>query len=424
MPGFGCTGALGLISLLALPSPAAEMLNIPATTPGQLNAAGNRLMRSARLSEAREAYSESLSLDPNNLQAHLGMARVAEFLSDPQTSASHYSAAYRIAPLNPDVVLAFAGVVNSADARRTLLSNFLALSRDARASEVRAELAMEDSAGYDPRRGPLNGLHPARLQLSSIPAGGLVIHAFVDGTKELRLILDTGAHGVLLNRSAAARLCLRFFGDTLLGGYGAESPSPVRIAMAHSFKTGEVEFSNLMVKAAERDITDQADGVAGLDLFADYLIRLDFRARTLDLTPLDGTNSLESCTTCLRAYRAGHLLLVPASLNGGDPEFFILDSGAPQSVVSDRLVPAVGRTVLVGGMQGAQLAVLPSRPVSIRLGNESLLDFHYAALDTTAISEHNGIEIGGALGFSVLRELAMTIDYSSGRIAVSRAGRH
>jgi hypothetical protein len=72
------------------------------------------------------------------------MGRLASFCSEPQQPASHFSAAYQLAPRDPDAILAFANIVENPGARRTLLRNFLALSRDAIVEDVRARLRVTE----------------------------------------------------------------------------------------------------------------------------------------------------------------------------------------------------------------------------------------------------------------------------------------
>jgi hypothetical protein len=122
---------------------------------------------------------------------------------------------------------------------------------------------------------------------------------------------------------------------------------------------------------------------------------------------------------CSKAYRLGHLLLLRGTVNGSTEGYFILDSGSPHSVVSRKLAPYGGRSVVIAGVQGSQSVTIPSAPVSIRLGSRHLLDFNYATLDTEAISARNGTEIAGAIGYSVLRDLALTVDYRAGLVKLS-----
>jgi hypothetical protein len=54
----------------------------------------------------------------------------------------------------------------------------------------------------------------------------------------------------------------------------------------------------------------------------------------------------------------------------------------------------------------------------------NMLDFDCATLDTDEISARNGTEIAGAIGYSVLRDFALTVDYRAGLVKLSRPGRN
>jgi hypothetical protein len=179
----------------------------------------------------------------------------------------------------------------------------------------------------------------------------------------------------------------------------------------------------LLVDVSETNLAPDADGLIGLDVFKDFLIRLDARRRTLELTPFpeqEGETSRESsaCHECLRAYRLGSLLLVRGTVNGHASGYFILDSGSPYTVVSRKLIIEDGRRATFAGAQGGQDASLPSGPISIRVGDRHLMDFKYAAVDTAEISSRNGTEIAGAIGYSLLSDLTLTIDYRMGVVGL------
>src|SRR3974377_1444865 len=96
-----------VVALIALSGSAGE-LSIPSNaTSLQWSAAGDRMFREARFDEAETAYTRAVDLDARNVQGQLGMGRMATVLSNPRAAADHYSAAYQVAPLNPDVILAY-----------------------------------------------------------------------------------------------------------------------------------------------------------------------------------------------------------------------------------------------------------------------------------------------------------------------------
>jgi hypothetical protein len=263
--------------------------------------------------------------------------------------------------------------------------------------------------------------------MANIRTAGLLLHARIDGGRELSLILDTGATGIVLNASAGSEMKLRFLGAAVLSGFGSAKPGVTRIARAESLETGELKIGNLLLNVSASDLTREADGWIGLDVFRHFLIRLDAPAHTLELTPFAEQAQSDNparltCADCLQSYRLGNLLLLRGTINGHGNGHFILDSGSPYSMVSRKLLTEGGRPATFAGAQGAQDVRVPSAPVTVRLGNLHLMDFEYAILDTSEISSRNGTEIAGAIGFSLLRNLTLTVDYRNGMVKLGKSG--
>jgi hypothetical protein len=392
----------------------------------EMSTLGDRMFREARFEEAEATYSEALDLDQKNVPAHLGMGRLASLLSQPQQAARHFSAAYQLAPRDPDAILAFANILENPGARRTLLRNFLAFSTDARVEDVKARLRIAEQLGASALPVLKSPYRIYRIPLSGIRSAGLLLGARINGGRKLRLIVDTGATGIVLNASAGAEMDLEFLADAALSGYGSATPAVARVARAASFETGDLRIENLLVHVGETSLTRDADGFIGLDVFKDFLIRVDSPARRLELTPFAAPTSGDesrACDGCMRAYRLGSLLLLRGTINGHSDGYFVLDSGSPFSMVSSKLVPQEGRRAIFRGSQGDQAVALHSAPVSIQLGSRHLMDFEYATFDSTGVSLRNGTEIVGAIGYSLLRDRILTIDYRAGTVRLSNSER-
>jgi tetratricopeptide (TPR) repeat protein len=405
--------ALAFSILLSLPARSAD-IGRSQTDADRLTASGDRLFRQSQFEEAESAYSRALDLDPHNVRGHLGIGKIAMLLSDRDRAVKQFSAAYQAAPRDPDAILAFAGVVEDREARQTLLRNFLALSSPTyeRTQDVAARLHAEEQLG-ERKIGQLeNANQPYRLPLANLSAGGLILHARLNSGSELRLILDTGATGITLNASSGRKIALEFLAPAALWGYGAAPPTPARLALADRFQTAELKIANLLVEVSETELTLDADGFIGLDVFKDFLIHIDPLARKLELSPLGKT----SCAACTKAYRLGHLLLIRGEVDGHGGGYFILDTGTPYTLISRKLMPRSGTTSTMSGANGDQAVILPARSVALRLGDKHLWGFPYATLDTDVISSTTGAAIAGAIGYSLLRDFSLTIDYRTGLV--------
>ncbi len=423
---------IALLLMLARTASAADLRVNPSQIADhqiadQWSVSGDGFFRQSRFEEAADAYARAIKIDSRNVVAHMGMGKLASLLSDHASEAQHLSAAYQIAPLNPDVILAYAGVVEDRAARMILLRNFLTLAVRSstfgdRIEDVKARLRIEEQLGSRVLSKLESVYQPIRIPLASLPTGGFVLQAYLNSGRELRLIVDTGATGIVLNASAACDLQLEYLAPAALVGFGGKAPAAARVALAANLRVGTFQMSNVLVNVGSAELVREADGVVGLDVFKDYLIQLDARSRHLQLTPFPASASSTECTGCVRANRLGHLLLVRGSVNGTREGYFILDTGSPKTIVSKTLMPASTHMQMALGIQGAQPIALPTMPVSLRVGTQHILDFETAAIDTAEISAHNGTEIAGAIGYSVLRDLNLMVDYQHGFVKLGKSG--
>ena len=423
MPGFATRTACVFLLLASCGARAADTgNNFSGTRSAELSALGDRLFRDARFEDAEAAYSQALDFDPQNLSAHLGMGKIADLLSQPRRAAGQYAAAYRIAPHNPESILAFAGVVEDSEARQTLFRNFLAFARDARVEDVRARLHIEKRIAREALSTLTSPSQPYRIPLSPVRTSGMAVRARINGGRDLKLILDTGATGIVLNKSAGSETDLEILTAAALSGYGSSAPSAAHKALATSLETGALKIANLLLVVSETDLAKDADGMIGLDVFRNFLVRLDLPEQTLELTPFVDPPAA-SCSGCLRAYRLEHMLLVQGTVNGHADGYFILDSGSPFTMISRKLMCEEGSPATFTGAQGSQAVLLPRGPVNIRLGNWRLTESDYATFDSSEISSRYGTEIAGAIGFSVLRDMSLTVDYRSGMVKLAKSVR-
>lgn len=76
----------------------------------------------------------------------------------------------------------------------------------------------------------------------------------------------------------------------------------------------------------------------------------------------------------------------------------------------------------MNGTQGNQQVAVSAAPVSIQLGSRHLWGFTYATLDTAEIGSRNGTEIAGAIGYSLLRDLSLTVNCKTGLVKLGGPG--
>ena len=422
MPGRSIFACLCL-SLPFAPALSAAGIGPDSVTSGQFSDRGDRLFRAAHFEDAEAAYLQAIEFDRTNIRGQMGVARIAAMMSDLHRAARYYSAAYQLNPLDPDAILGYANSIDDGPARRTLFEKFLSVSRDAHAEDVTARILIARRLGAraavvaDPERG-------YRIPLENTSSGP-ILRARINGTGELRLLVDTGASGITLNAVAASKLRLDYLTAAAVTGFGSGSPAPARMMRAESFESGGLTISNLAVEVAQSELIPGADGVIGPDLFHDFLIRLNFPARILELIPFDdpvarSETDASSCLDCHRAWRLGHLLLIQGTVEGRVQGYFIIDSGSPCSLVSRKLVFADGTRAGFAGAQGEQEVRALARRVTIRIGSQGLVETAPVSFDNSEMNARYGTEIAGALGYSLLRNVTLSVDYRNGLVKVEK----
>ncbi len=265
---------------------------------------------------------------------------------------------------------------------------------------------------------------------------------------DTRVLVDTGASGLLVSKKAAARANLTAIAYSEFRGLSDKRPLQGNWALASSIKLGELEFRDCMIKIANAK-DNRADGYIGPDIFSDYLVALDFPGKQVKLSSLpkrrkkpeiplrisegepapnrqnvqqNGDNagakqySLPEMQSWIPVSRASHLLLISASINDSPPELFIIDTGAAQSSIS--LQAASGR-VNVRQDHFSFLRTFNGTIEKFWWGGKVKLSFarfeqhrrNVLVIDTSKLSKDIGIEVSGFLGADTLGQMMLSIDY-------------
>ncbi|MGA3162104.1 MAG: aspartyl protease family protein [Terracidiphilus sp.] len=102
-----------------------------------------------------------------------------------------------------------------------------------------------------------------------------------------RFEIDTGAGGLVVTQSVAKHAGLKAFSQTELSGIGDQGFKPAYTAYADSIRIGNMEFQDCAVRVLDsRSNLEEADGLIGMDVFAHFLVTLDYPMRKLLLGPL------------------------------------------------------------------------------------------------------------------------------------------
>ncbi|MBZ5678086.1 MAG: aspartyl protease family protein [Acidobacteriia bacterium] len=416
---------------------------------------GDILFRQSKFDDAEKAYRAALLLAPRTARAHFGLGRVDQLRFRRKSAHEHIATAYQLDWHDPEIILAYARYVQDPEARKVLLQNFLALApREDKGhrDDVVARVEMEKRLGARRLAALDSSYRDYKLPLETFIApngqtSGVLLKASINHGKPLRLILDTGADGILLTSKAVRNLGLETLTRSQITGLGQQEPANALVAVAQTVEIEDFRLQDCVLQISDAALTPGADGIIGANVFQEFLIRLDARSHVLELSPFsrraessvwsgdpwldyeglshDGP-ACASCDHLAPAYRVGHLLLLRATLNslksdGQQDGYFLLDSGSTYSAVSQEVANRLpgGRTHLLGA-RGPLDGVSHSRPMRLEVGAAQLADFNPVSLDFTEMSRQEGVEISGIVGFSVVSKAVLTINYRDGLVGFGR----
>ena len=131
--------------------------------------------------------------------------------------------------------------------------------------------------------------------------------------------------------------------------------------------------------------------------------------------------------TSVAAVGMRNLLLVKARVEGGKEGLFLVDTGAAFTAVSREYLPPAlqpGHPVELLGAQGPLSGAFRAGPLTFRVGGLPLVENAPLAMDLRPISQLEGIDIAGILGYSMLSKSPFTIDLRTGIVEFARLASH
>jgi tetratricopeptide (TPR) repeat protein len=447
-----------------------------------LAAKGDVQFRRGEMSDAEVSYLTARKLDPKEVRAYLGLARLYASYSMYRRAYDQLQSAREVASDNIEVQRAWLRMLPRKErlaALETYLSGphpddeeetkwmteylgFLKATADKPIHACRlvskveqTETKLETMYGEDGRR--MRGI-------------GLSVRL---NDRNTHLLLDTGAGGIMVNRKLAEKAGLTPISAVHYGGIGDKGLQSGYTAVADHIRVGELEFQDCVISVSDKGSVGDEDGLIGADVFGTYLIDIDLPGMRLKLSPLpkrpedivaptslnsEGEEQANSeqkedsvnegtakdqksspptvkpsrrlprdryiapeMSDWTKVFRFGHTMLVPTSVNDSKFMLFGLDTGAFSNLLSVRAGRQVSKVssedrVRVRGVNGAVNKVYSSEKATLRFGHFQQPNLGIITLDLSTISRHTGTEVSGFLGFAMLRQLEVELDYRDGLV--------
>jgi predicted aspartyl protease len=256
-----------------------------------------------------------------------------------------------------------------------------------------------------------------------------------------KLLLDTGAGGILVNSKIAEKARIKRVVQTDLKGIGDKGAAAGYIGYADSIRVGDLEFQDCYVKVVDKGFGE--DGLIGTDFFSNFLIDLDFPNSKFRLSQLpsrpDEPGSAAGQSPSSEAvkfhdryiapemksftpvFRFGHMLLIQTRVNDVGPKLFLIDTGAFSNTITPSAAREVTKVssdsnVTIKGLSGNVKEVFRADQLTLQFGRFRQKNVDIVAFDTKSISDSIGAELSGILGFAMLRILEIKIDYRNGLV--------
>lgn len=402
---------------------------------------GEVLFRQSQFESAADAWNAALAINPDTARAHWGLGRIDQMQFHRRSARDHFARAYQLDYRDPDILIDYAGYVQNDAVRKRVFQNVLTLNghhNPRLIEEVRARLAIEEHLGERALATLASPYQSYRLKLETFfgrdgRPSGLTLKASLNGGKPLRLMIDTGADGIVVNRNSVRTAALEPLVDSALEGLGKGSATKATLTLAESVSFGDLRWTNRFVQVIDANFLPGADGVIGTNVFQEFLVRIDARSGTLDLSPFDQrpaplrhltdswmTYNGEFCSTCngfVPAFRVGHLLLIRTTRDNGNDGLFLIDSGSAYSVVAanhDDWSPQSAPDLR--SVTGEVPIVARIALIKLDIGNARLIDPTPMAVDLGQFSQQKRIEISGLIGYSLIRGSILTLNYRDGAV--------
>jgi tetratricopeptide (TPR) repeat protein len=379
---------------------------------------------------ASQTLDSVAAVNPCYARAHLIRSRISRIDSMYASERDELQIANRIDPSDPDIHRALQHTVSPANEIQRIEDSLATMTN------LDPEIREKAQASADSMM-PLLTENSQTCQSASISAAvTLPLIPSFENVKQIsgyklgvdfpkgkgRLTIDTAASGLYISRTLAEA-----------NGFQHAEDGPPNTVKVDSLHIGSLEFHNCMVGVNDAPFAGGGDGFIGTDVFAPYLITLDYPDAKLVVEPLphlpkESRSALPGdryiapdMRSYSPVYHRNQYLLVPVMLNKKDRRLFVLDTGIRLSTMTSEVAHSISNTRVnftnsVQTVSGSTLHIYRDsfdfQFANLSLDNQS----HILEFDPSAIERNAGIEVGGMLGFDILHSLVMHINYRDGLV--------
>jgi tetratricopeptide (TPR) repeat protein len=239
----------------------------------------------------------------------------------------------------------------------------------------------------------------------------------IDGKKSW-LALDTGAESVLVNADLARKLRLPELAPASIEGWGYQGPRQSLSVLISRLEVAGMTVTQqpAVINVRDSEFWTNKGGYLGLSPFAGFVTYYDRRHGRFALWP-KGTppdRLLGEKGTTLPLLWVGGVPLVQVGLQGRGPFPFLLDTGAPYTLLASQYVPKLGIRIN-SGKYGNLYGIGFSGAFSSGLAEQVTLEFagrvfHEPVAPVTQVPQRFPLPLWGILGRDILNRYRMVFD--------------
>jgi tetratricopeptide (TPR) repeat protein len=418
-------------------------------------ALGEVYFRQGKLSEAETEFLTLLKTNPADARSYFGLARLYQATYNFKKAKVAIDKAHNLDPTDPDIAGAWVETRPRSEQVKALEDDIASQSdyygRVEKAGFKQRLTLMRDEVEHPERTCELAS-RPEGAEMRLTPIGPkkefMGLRVQVNGV-ESRLVLSIAPSGIVINDKIAKEAGVQPIARADIDGLGEQNPPEVYIGFARSLKIENLEFQNCYVtvieEAASRSFYDQFEGLIAAAFFSNYLVDVNIPREKLKLQPLPARPAAEDQANTVmgsgdpdaknfhdryvapemaawtQMYHFGSAILIPARVNDSPPGLFGVTTSSALNVLAPEFARewvSLRRDKKSARLEGSNGKVSDESTGQVKL---EFANLHFDAIRVISFGDARSgdspeTNISGYLGFELLRNLHIGIDYRDGLI--------
>jgi len=409
----------------------AELARLVPTDSEALALDGDALWAAGRFDDADARYRESVAIDPQQARALNGLARSLSGQNQLALALDLSTRAVSSPTREPEHFHTLGLIYERLGRYDDAVANFAAFlgrlahrDRTERAVWTQQQIRFLESFG---ERQPYAMAPEIRSAVHVVPfrleRNKVVVRGSINGSREIDLVLDTGAELTALTRRTAERHGVEPIVSTLSAGVGHIGARGLLLGRLDTLRIGTLRVANVpaMIKSPALSglPTSEADGFSPLDW--GLSVRVDYARRVVTIA----TEFQDVAGETVLPMRMDRLALVRGAVDQARPVNFVVDTGGEVVSISRSVFNRLDREpvrripVRVYGVSGWDRDAFVMPGLDVAFEHVSLPNFSVIVLDLDAPSQLLGFDIGGIIGHKFLSRYLVTMDLQRSQLRLA-----